>query len=57
MEGVNYALSITFNWNPSYSYAKMPEDVKNPPAYWRVLTEPFLRKKGCRTSAMSPSQA
>ena len=46
MEGVNSALSITFNWNPSYSYAKMPEDVKNPPAYWRILTEPVPPEKG-----------
>ena len=42
----NSAISVTFNWNPSYSYAKMPEDVKNPPAYWRVLTEPVPPEKG-----------
>ena len=46
MEGVNSAISVSFNWNPSYSYAKMPEDVKNPPAYWRVLTEPVPPEKG-----------
>jgi polygalacturonase len=46
MEGVNSAISVTFNWNPSYSYAKMPEDLKNPPAYWRVLTEPVPPEKG-----------
>ncbi|SPE40264.1 Glycoside hydrolase, family 28 [Candidatus Sulfopaludibacter sp. SbA3] len=46
MEGVNSAISITFNWNPSYSYAKMPEDVKDPPSYWKVLTEPVPPEKG-----------
>lgn len=46
MEGVGTAIAVAFNWNPSYSYAKMPEDVKNPPAYWRVLTEPVPPAKG-----------
>jgi hypothetical protein len=39
-------ISITLNWNPSYSYAKMPENVQNPPDYWRVLTEPVPPEKG-----------
>jgi polygalacturonase len=46
MQGVGAAISVAFNWNPSYSYAKMPEDVKNPPDYWRVLTEPVPPEKG-----------
>jgi polygalacturonase len=46
LEGVATAVSVTLNWNPSYSYAKMPEDVKDPPAYWRVLTEPVPPEKG-----------
>ncbi|HKE24051.1 MAG TPA: glycosyl hydrolase family 28 protein [Bryobacteraceae bacterium] len=46
MEGVGTVLSVQFNWNPSYSYAKMPEDVDNPPDYWRVLTEPVPPGKG-----------
>jgi polygalacturonase len=46
MEGVTTVFAVQFNWNPSYSYAKMPEDVKNPPDYWRVLTEPVLPEKG-----------
>jgi hypothetical protein len=37
--GVATPVSITLNWNPSYSYAKLPEGVKDMPAYWRVLTE------------------
>jgi hypothetical protein len=46
MQGVATAISITLNWNPSYSYAKMPEGVKSPPDYWRVLTEAVPPEKG-----------
>ena len=46
MQGVATPVSISFNWNPSYSYAKMPDNVKNPPDYWRVLTEPVPPEKG-----------
>jgi polygalacturonase len=42
--GVATPVSITLNWNPSYSYAKLPEGglpegMREMPAYWRVLTE------------------
>jgi polygalacturonase len=46
MQGVGSAISVAFNWNPSYSYAKMPEGVKDAPDYWRVLTEPVPPSKG-----------
>jgi polygalacturonase len=46
LEGVTTAFSVAFNWNPSYSYATMPADVRNPPAYWRVLTEAARPEKG-----------
>jgi polygalacturonase len=46
LEGVATALNVSLNWNPSYSYAKMPDDVKNPPDYWKVLTEPVPPEKG-----------
>ena len=46
MENVPTPLSVTFNWNPSYSYAKMPEGIQNPPDYWRVLTRPVPAEKG-----------
>jgi polygalacturonase len=46
MQGVGTALAVTFNWNPSYSYAKMPDNVKDPPDYWRVLTEVVPPEKG-----------
>ena len=44
--GVATPVSITLNWNPSYSYAKLPEGVKDMPAYWRVLTEVVPPEKG-----------
>jgi hypothetical protein len=46
MPGAGAAISLAFNWNPSYSYAKMPEDVKDPPDYWRDLTEPAPPARG-----------
>ena len=46
MQGVATPISITLNWNPSYSYAKMPEGITNPPDYWKVLTEVVSPEKG-----------
>jgi polygalacturonase len=44
--GVATPVSVTLNWNPSYSYAKLPEGVKDMPDYWRVLTEVVPPEKG-----------
>jgi polygalacturonase len=44
--GVATPVSITLNWNPSYSYAKLPEGIQDMPAYWRVLTEVVRPEKG-----------
>ena len=46
LQGVGTAIAVNFNWNPSYSYAKMPEGVQDPPDYWRVLTTPVPPEKG-----------
>jgi polygalacturonase len=46
MEGVRSVFAVQFNWNPSYSYATIPADVKDPPDYWKVLAEPVPREKG-----------
>jgi len=37
MKDVPVVLRITMNWNPSYSYAQIPADVKEVPPVWRVL--------------------
>jgi hypothetical protein len=46
LEGVRTPIQVNLNWNPSYSYAEMPKDVKNPPSYWKVLTTKVPEEKG-----------
>jgi polygalacturonase len=46
MQGVNTPISITLNWNPSYSYAKLPEGETRMPDYWKVLLAPVAPEKG-----------
>lgn len=46
MQGVNTPVSITLNWNPSYSYAKLPEGMAEIPDYWKVLLTPVPPEKG-----------
>jgi polygalacturonase len=40
MENVPLPFTFTLNWNPSYSYASIPKDVKNVPAHWLVMNTP-----------------
>ncbi|PYS98238.1 MAG: exo-poly-alpha-D-galacturonosidase [Acidobacteria bacterium] len=42
MENVALPFTFTLNWNPSYSYATIPGDMKNVPAYWTILNTPVL---------------
>jgi len=46
MRGVPTAFSITFNWNPSYSYAKIPPGLADVPDYYAVLAQEVPREKG-----------
>jgi polygalacturonase len=46
LEGVAIPIHIIMNWNPSYSYATLPTDVKNPPPYWVVLTTKVPEAQG-----------
>ena len=39
-------VSVTLELESSYSYAKVPEGVKDMPDYWRVLTEVVPPEKG-----------
>ena len=43
---VRTPIQVNLNWNPSYSYAEMPKDVKDAPSYWKVLTEKVPEEKG-----------
>ena len=42
MENVPLPFTFTLNWNPSYSYATIPADIRNPPAHWVTLNTPVL---------------
>jgi polygalacturonase len=46
LEGVSIPISITMNWNPSYSYAHIPDRTDKVPDYWRKLAEPVPADKG-----------
>ncbi len=46
MQDVKTAFSVNFNWNPSYSYAKIPEGLSNVPAYYNVLAQQVPRAQG-----------
>jgi len=46
IQGVTTVVGIDFDWNPSYSNAKIPEGIANPPDYWRVLATPVPLEKG-----------
>lgn len=46
LDGVATPISVTLNWNPSYSYAQIPADAKNIPDYWRILAHPVPPEKG-----------
>jgi polygalacturonase len=46
LQGVAIPIHITMNWNPSYSYATLPPDLKNPPPYYITLTTKVPEDKG-----------
>ena len=46
MQRVGTAVRVEYNWNPNYSYAKIPDGMANVPAYWRALAEPVPAQKG-----------
>lgn len=41
LENVPIAFSFTLNWNPSYSYATLPDSMRNVPDYWVVMNTPL----------------
>ena len=48
LTGVAVPISMTMNWNPSYSYAVLPPgtDTKTMPPYWVPLTTPVPEAQG-----------
>src|ERR1700733_2819097 len=46
LQGVAIPIHITMNWNPAYSYATLPPDLKDPPPYYITLTPRVPEDKG-----------
>lgn len=46
LDDVRVPIHITMNWNPSYSYAHIPEGLKDVPPYYKVLATPVPPDKG-----------
>jgi len=46
LEGVAIPIHITMNWNPTYSYAVLPEGMKDIPPYWIALTTKVPEQQG-----------
>lgn len=46
MVGIPVVMRATMNWNPAYSYATIPADVKDVPAVWKVLATKVPVEKG-----------
>jgi hypothetical protein len=48
LTGVSTPISMTMNWNPSFSYATLPAgmDIKAAPPYWVPLTTPVAEAQG-----------
>ncbi len=46
LTSVPVVLRITMNWNPSYSYAKIPDGMTGYPAYYTVLSTPVPEAQG-----------
>ncbi len=42
MENVPLPFTFTLNWNPSYSYATIPEGMKDVPPHWIVMNTPVM---------------
>jgi len=42
MEKVSEPFTFMLNWNPGYSYARIPAGVKNVPTSWTVLATPVM---------------
>ena len=42
MENVLLPFTFTLNWNPSYSYATIPKDMKDVPPHWIVMNTPVV---------------
>lgn len=44
--GVRTPIVVDLNWNPAYSYTKIPEGIKKVPNHWLVMNKPVGKKEG-----------
>jgi polygalacturonase len=46
LTNIPVVMRITMNWNPSYSYARIPDGTTDAPPYWKVLATAVPEEKG-----------
>jgi polygalacturonase len=46
LQDVFTVFRVNLNWNPSYSYATIPEGLTSVPDHWRVMTQPVSAERG-----------
>jgi hypothetical protein len=46
MQDVPVVMRVNLNWYPAYSYAKIPETIKEYPDYWKTLSTPVPKERG-----------
>lgn len=46
LQDVFTVFRVNLNWNPSYSYATIPDGMTNVPDYWRVMTQHVSAERG-----------
>ena len=44
--GVRIPIGMELNWNPSFSYPKIPPGIQNVPDYWKIMATPVLLEEG-----------
>ncbi|HEY0680818.1 MAG TPA: glycosyl hydrolase family 28 protein [Steroidobacter sp.] len=45
-QDVPTVMRVNLNWYPAYSYAKIPDGIKEYPDYWKTLSTPVPKQKG-----------
>ncbi len=46
VDNARTAIAVDLNWNPAYSYAKLPDGATGYPDYWKTLTTPVSHDQG-----------
>ena len=46
MQDVPVVMRVNLNWYPAYSYARIPDGIKEYPDYWKTLSTPVPKERG-----------